>query len=362
MRIALYCPIKPPHSKIATGDRTIARNLLTGISEAGHDIFLASSFIAYMKRPDAALLQHRKQKALAEAQRVIKQLAAHPPDIWLTYHPYDKAPDWIGPTICKYYNIPLITVEAARTGQPGFEAHRQEAQAGIKAADLHMVLKTSDRAYLSELLGSDKTLRALPPFIDPLEPRSRPVNKTPVMLAAGQMRPGKKLHNFKILADVLLPLKDQKWDLVLVGGGPEEKAVRAAFEPFGSRVRFTGQIARNGVLDEMSKADLFVWPGWREPIGMVYLESQSLGLPVAAFADMGVPLVVEHGRTGLLAPADNPAALSDVIKTLLNDSNLLKKIGNAGPDHIAKKHSLAAAGKQITSAFNEVLGARQTSG
>ena len=45
-----------------------------------------------------------------------------------------------------------------------------------------------------------------------------------------------------------------------------------------------------------------MWPGYREPIGMVYLEAGAVGVPVVALASMGVPMVVRDGETGILAP------------------------------------------------------------
>ena len=61
MKIAVFCPIKPPDHPIPSGDRTIARNLMTAIGIAGHEPFLASRFIAYSKRADIELLQQRKR-------------------------------------------------------------------------------------------------------------------------------------------------------------------------------------------------------------------------------------------------------------------------------------------------------------
>ncbi len=38
-----------------------------------------------------------------------------------------------------------------------------------------------------------------------------------------------------------------------------------------------------------SACDLFVFPGIRESLGLVFLEAQSCGLPVVAFDNAGVP-------------------------------------------------------------------------
>ena len=159
-KIAFYATIKPPDHPIASGDRLIARSLIAALKIAGYDVELASSFIAYSKREAKEILLQRKADAHGEAEAIVERLKPSPPDLWITYHPYCKAPDWIGPIVSAALGIPYVTIEAARTGQ-GFEdggdrwAHwRQEAQTGIRKADLHLAFKPTDQAFLTELLGT----------------------------------------------------------------------------------------------------------------------------------------------------------------------------------------------------------------
>ena len=218
-------------------------------------------------------------------------------------------------------NIPYVTLEAARTGQ-GFQnggdrwaKWRHEAQGGIKQADLHIALKPNDITYLKQLLGPDAPVTLMAPFIDTALPDPLPEvslpgdwqSDVPVMITVGMMRPGKKMINFEILAKALTPLKNLRWNLVIIGDGPEHAKVCHQFSGFDQRrLCFTGEIPREDVLAHMAKSVLFVWPGWQEPIGMVYLEAQLSGLPVAALDSMGVSLSVHHGKTGLLSCEDKP--------------------------------------------------------
>ncbi len=361
-KIAIYAPIKPPDHPIASGDRLVAKNLIKALTIAGHEVKLASRFIAYSKREADEILKQKKQDALIEANTILKNLRTNPPDLWLTYHPYCKAPDWIGPIISKALSIPYLTVEAARTGQ-GFEdgndrwaRWRDEAQIGIRKADHHIAFKHTDRAYLKGLLGSTKNITNIPPFIDTALPESLPsINHpphwrpgAPVLVTAGMMRPGKKVKNFELLAKALEPLQSLHWNLVLIGGGPEEETVH---EFFGSidpaRLHFTGAISHNDVLAHMAGADLFVWPGWKEPIGMVYMEAQLMGLPVAALRSMGVPLTVYHGETGLLAEENNAAGFRENLMSLISHPSLRKDLGQTAKTSIQTRHSLHAGAKAL---------------
>jgi len=370
-KIAFFAPIKPPDHPIPSGDRLIAQNLIMALKLGGNAVELASRYICYAKRSNLSILKDRKAGALEEAQRIIARYNSMDdgsrPDVWITYHPYCKAPDWIGPIVTSELGIPYLTIEAARTNQGDetdpWKPWREEAQIGIRAADAHIVFKPSDRFYLTELLGSDGNLHELAPYVD-LEsladpnPASLPPHwdgQTPVLVTTGMMRKGKKDKNFYMLAEILTGIVDEPWNLVLVGGGPEEENIRAAFNAFEpKRLHWTGQVDQKDVLGWMNASDLFIWPGWKEPIGMVYLEAQSQGLPVIAYNSMGVPLVVEHGVTGLLAPEGDVEAMRDNIHQLLKNQQILRKMSLCASQKIPREHSMEAAAQTLNAILNKI--------
>ena len=306
-----------------------------------------------MKKP-AELLQTYKSRAKADQ-----------PEIWITYHPYCKAPDWIGPLVSREFGIPYLTVEAVKTGQGGpddeWAPWRTEAQAGIRQADMHLVFKPTDWSYLESILGSGDKLRDFPPFMDThiaqADSARLPENwasNIPVMVTAGMMRKGKKDSNFYILAEALCGLVTESWNLVVIGGGPEEDNIRAAFSSIPeNRVHWTGQIDHSLVPGWMKASDIFIWPGWKEPIGMVYLEAQLQGVPVVAYESMGVPLVVQHGKTGLLAPEGDLPTLQENIRRLLVDSKLRQEMGVAAIAKVVQEHSIESAAERLNEMLRE---------
>lgn len=369
--IAFYAPIKPPDHHIPSGDRLIAQNIFKALEISDANVELASRYIAYSKRHDQLILAEKKQGAEAEAKKLIDEYRSRPkasrPQLWLTYHPYCKAPDWIGPLVSKALSIPYVTIEAAKTGQGGSEDFwkpwREEAQAGIKKADLHLVFKPTDETYLSELLGSKEKLMQFNPFIDAenidlAEPMQLPAHwdkNTPVLITTGMMRKGKKLDNFHILAEALTDLGED-FNLVIVGGGPEEETIRKAFSKIEeSKIHWTGMVEHLDVLRWMRTSDVFIWPGWKEPIGMVYLEAQLQELPVLAYKSMGVPLVVTHQETGLLAPEDGLESLRINICTLLENTELRKSMGKDGRKKVLIEHGINAASERLSQTLGSLL-------
>jgi len=85
---------------------------------------------------------------------------------------------------------------------------------------------------------------------------------------------------------------------------------------------------------------LFVFPGIRESLGMVFLEAQACGLPVVAFENAGVPEAVQDGKTGLLVPMYAAEPFADAIDRLLKDSQLRRKMGRAAQSYVRQQHDL----------------------
>ena len=60
------------------------------------------------------------------------------------------------------------------------------------------------------------------------------------------------------------------------------------------------------------------------------------GKPVVAFRTGGIPDWLDDGRTGLLAPLKDVAALARNIARLLGDPALARKMGRAGYDRVVR--------------------------
>ena len=369
-RIAFYAPIKPPDHPIASGDREIARLIVRALGMAGHDVDLASKCIAYVKRPDADDFREKKARAQAEVERILAAVKSGDaaPDAWLTYHPYCKAPDWIGPEVCRALQIPYATVEACHSSQkdhPVWEQGRAQVRDGVNLAATNFCLKPTDRRYLETILHKKDTIFDLAPFIDTTEIKVSPghspplpfANGFPVLTAVGMMRPGKKRDCYAILAQALARIGDEKWNLVLVGDGPARPEIETLFSFVPrDRLHFTGAVTRPEVLACLSQSDVFVWPGHREPIGMVYLEAGALGVPVAALASMGVPLVVRDGETGILAPENDIGALAAAIATLVNEPARRAELGENAKRNVHNRHDIAVASRVLSQEIQRIVG------
>jgi glycosyltransferase involved in cell wall biosynthesis len=115
--------------------------------------------------------------------------------------------------------------------------------------------------------------------------------------------------------------------LVLVGDGPERSRLEHLAKPTAARVIFTGHLQDPWPL--LNAADIFTLPSHSEGSPLVLFEAMSARRPVVASAVGGVPEVLVHGKTGLLVPPGQPAALRDAILALANAPELCDSLSTA---------------------------------
>lgn len=341
MKIAFHTPLNRYGDGAPSGDRLMARQLVALLEALGHTVEIVPAQRSFMREPDPTLLSAHKQAA----QGVIATLAERwqapeaRPDLFFTYHCHYRAPDLIGPPLAEHFNLPYLLAEAS-DAQKRFDGPWAEAaglaRTAILRADLHLCMTARDREGLSRLIPEPERLIDLPPFLLGVEEvpehsaAPRDGNEPVRLIAVAMMRQGNKAACYLFLARTLAHIADLPWTLTLIGDGPERVAIEAAFAglPPG-RVRFLGRRERADILAELTTHDLFVWPGLNEAYGVVYLEAQAAGLAVAALDSGGVPAVVNRGRTALLAPHGDEAALAATIARLIGDSELRARMGAA---------------------------------
>lgn len=378
MKIAFYAPLKTPDHPIPSGDRVIGRLLMAALERAGYEVELASRVISYQKRPSAELGAERRLASEAEAGRLIdawKDGVERKPDLWFTYHPYCKAPDWIGPQVATSLGIPYVTAEACRTRQAADEdwiVPRQAVQAAARQAAVNFCLKPSDWEYLRSFLPDMRTGVRLLPFIDlgavdavkdeRVSDEGFYNSPAPLIVAVGMMRPNAKFMSYQLLAAALSRLSDVPWKLAVVGDGPMRAQIEALFAPFrAGRVIFAGALEPEQVLSWMRAGDLFAWPGFNEAFGMVYLEAQACGLPVAALRTAGVPVVVEENVTGFLAD-ESAEGYAEVLYTLLTDPEARRALGAAGRRKVERNHDIGGAARLLAAHLDPLLYGRDDEG
>ncbi|MBX2879589.1 MAG: glycosyltransferase family 4 protein [Granulosicoccus sp.] len=357
-RIAFYAPLKPIDHPTPSGDRLMARLLVSCLINAGFDVDIASHLRAFIKRPDGLKekneLEEQAEIEISRLQRLWDSSQA--PDLWFSYHPYFKSPDLIGPRLCEIFDIPYVTAEASYSARRelGVWANTQRhVLRSLEMAAVNICFTRRDQEGIAQASSIARLVR-LRPFIDVNHYET--VKKQPEcahLVVVAMMRAGDKLTSYTHLARTLKTLQHIPWTLSIVGDGKQHQEVRACFAAVDEqRITWHGQLEHNQIVELFSHCSLYVWPGCGEAYGLAYLEAQAAGLPVVAFNTAGVAEVVCHQKTGILTPAGDETAYASAIAELLIDSNQLERLSRNAQEHVRREHSQQSAGAKLKSVID----------
>ena len=124
----------------------------------------------------------------------------------------------------------------------------------------------------------------------------------------GRLAPEKNLF-YLVRAVKIYLSRDRKAKFLLVGDGPDFKAIRDSFaaDNMEKRLVAAGKQTGQDLIDSYCAMDLFVFSSHSETQGLVVAEAMAAGKPVIALDASGVREVVQNGKNGRLLPADAPA-------------------------------------------------------
>jgi glycosyltransferase involved in cell wall biosynthesis len=355
MNLAFYAPLKSPNHAVPSGDRAMARALMSALKSGGHDVTLASELRIYDPKGSLQSQVELRDAASNEISRIIALAESEKWQAWMTYHNYYKAPDLIGPAVAQALNIPYILVEATRAKKRldgPWADFAKDAEAACDAAAAIMYLTEQDAEALYRDAPDGQHLIHLHPFLDrdTLPPAS---TDTGPMLSVAMMRHGDKLASYQLIADALGGMPNQDWKLDIAGDGPAADQVKSMMAPFPNQVRFHGALDRESLGKLYGQASVLFWPGVNEAFGLTYLEAQAAGVPVVAQDRPGVRDVT-HGTHP--DPNEGTQPLANAISSLLGDPELRQTRANQARQYVQDNHLRGAATQTLNSALAQVTG------
>jgi glycosyltransferase involved in cell wall biosynthesis len=201
-------------------------------------------------------------------------------------------------------------------------------------------------------------LTLLPNVVDTCEfhPADRPLNGRVFTLASvGRLVPAKRHDRMLSLAARLKRMCAIPIKLLIAGDGPcrndlENQVERLALR---SAVEFLG--TRDDLPAIYKSVHAVAITSDYEGTPNVALEAMACGLPVVSTRVGGIPDIVEHGVSGLLAEREDETALASHLYSLANDRELREALGANARRRVVANHSVQRLPKYLEDLYTSVL-------
>ena len=149
--------------------------------------------------------------------------------------------------------------------------------------------------------------------------------------------------------------------VLLVGGGPQDEALRAqvAAAGLGDKVTFTGRVPHAEVQRYYDLVDVLVYPRHSMRLTELVtplkpLEAMAQGRLLVASDVGGHKELIRHGETGWLFKAGSPQALSDAVEDLLGHRERWSSLRVAGRQFVERERNWKASVARYQPVFDRL--------
>ena len=148
--------------------------------------------------------------------------------------------------------------------------------------------------------------------------------------------------------------------LIVAGSGPERAALEAlaAELRIADGVEFTGRIGREEMAARLRGCRVALNPSRIDNMPNSVLEALACGVPVVSTRVGGVAHIVEDGRSALLVPAGDDAAMAAALQRVLGDTTLAYRLREAGLA-AAEAYTWAAVAPRWRAVYESVVWPRR---
>ncbi len=140
----------------------------------------------------------------------------------------------------------------------------------------------------------------------------------------------------------------------IVGDGPEKEAIKQYVKDneLEGEIYFTGFI--KGVLPTLKSLDLMLVTSKTEGLGTTILDAFACGVPVVATKAGGIPEIVIHEHTGLLAEIKDSEKLAECCTQVLGDQHKKEQLIQ-GAKTLVQEYSTEKTAEKTLAAYQEIL-------
>jgi glycosyltransferase involved in cell wall biosynthesis len=139
---------------------------------------------------------------------------------------------------------------------------------------------------------------------------------------------------------------------------PDAKMIVAGCSPSINIPGITveGYVDHERLLQLYEQASIFTMPSICETLGIVFFEAMAYKTPCIGSTVDAMPEIIEDGKTGLLTHPNDYKQLAEKLIVLLEDENVMKKMGEEGRKRMEKYFTWDLVVDRMTEEFKKILG------
>jgi glycosyltransferase involved in cell wall biosynthesis len=184
-------------------------------------------------------------------------------------------------------------------------------------------------------------------------PRERPM-----IFFSGRMERRKGIHLCEEIASSILGRHDVSFvfagqDLFEYMSGTLLPSFQA--KGFGGSVYYLGKLGLDDVRSCLREADIFFTPSLWENCPYSCLEAMAAGCAIVSSDAGGLPELVRHGETGLVARSEDSVSFAARIEELLEDAGLRDRLGRAARASVEASFNHLEIGRRSVTVYEAAL-------
>lgn len=179
-------------------------------------------------------------------------------------------------------------------------------------------------------------------------------------LVAGWVGRVSREKGIDVFIDALASLQDRVMQAAILGEGPERVTEAARAESMApSRFLWLGAVPEASRY--FAAFDLFVMSSRTEGLPMVMLEAMAAGTPIVATKVGGIPDLISP-KEGVLVPAEDPAALADAMRAVIDDREAASVRARAAQLRQKTEFDVGPWSARYESIYRDLIAARSGKG
>ncbi|MCP5023873.1 MAG: glycosyltransferase [bacterium] len=310
---------------------------------------------------------------------LMRGIATFPRVLWIAHHMQEAGIEHVHahfanhPALAARIVHDLTGIQYSFTAH-GSDLHRDPRGLRIKVLGSAFTIAVSqyNRRFILERVGNDLSDQVLVLFcgadIARFSPNDRPTTQTgsPLRITCVAALREVKGHTHLLAALEQLKAKGVLFNCHFAGDGPLREALAAEIRKRGLQAHVTllGSQTKDQIQALLSNSDTIALTsicdslGRREGIPVSLMEGMAAELPVISSRLSGIPELVEHDVSGLLAEPGDESTLADNLLRLAVDPNLRKRMGQAGRTRVVSDFDLRNNARKLA---NKIRGSIEAS-